>query len=174
MLQPYLDKRPRLLGPVRAHATAVVIGDVELGEGVSLWPQVVLRGDYNSIKIGARSNIQDGSVVHNDTVNPAVIGADCVVGHRAVIHGCVIGDRCLIGIGAIILNGAIIGDECIVGAGALVPEGREIPPRSVVMGMPCKVVRASDAAMLERTLRGVEAYQGYAERQLPLLEALPD
>ena len=174
MLQPYLDKRPRLLGPVRAHATSVVIGDVELGAGVSLWPQVVLRGDYNSIRVGARSNIQDGAVVHNDTAHPAVIGADCVVGHRAVVHGAVVGDRCLIGIGAIILNGAVIGDECVIGAGALVPEGKEIPPRSVVMGLPGKIVRPVDEDALARTLRGVAAYQGYAERQLPLLEALPD
>jgi carbonic anhydrase/acetyltransferase-like protein (isoleucine patch superfamily) len=113
-------------------------------------------------------------VVHNDAGHPAVIGADCVVGHRAVVHGCVIGDRCLIGIGAIILNGAVIGDECVIGAGALVPEGKEIPPRSVVMGLPGKVVRPVDEDALARTLRGVAAYQGYAERQLPLLEAPTD
>jgi carbonic anhydrase/acetyltransferase-like protein (isoleucine patch superfamily) len=173
MQQPYLDKRPRLLGPVRAHATAVVIGDVQLGAGVSLWPQAVLRGDYNSITVGERSNIQDGAVVHNDTTHPAVIGADCVVGHRAVVHGCRIGDRCLIGIGAIILNGAVVGEECVIGAGAVVAEGKEIPPRSLVLGVPGKVVRATGPEDLERILRGVQAYQGYAERQLPLLEPLP-
>jgi carbonic anhydrase/acetyltransferase-like protein (isoleucine patch superfamily) len=173
MQEPYLDKRPRLLGPVRAHATAVIIGDVSLGAGVSLWPQAVLRGDYNSISVGARTNIQDGAVVHNDTAHPAVIGQDCVVGHRAVVHGAVVGDRCLIGIGAIILNGAVIGDECVIGAGAVVSEGKEIPPRSLVLGVPGKVVRATGPENLERTLNGVRAYLGYAERQLPLLEPLP-
>lgn len=171
MLQPYLDKRPRLLGPVRAHATAVIIGDVELGAGVSVWPQAVLRGDYNAIRVGARTNIQDGAVLHNDHGHALVIGADCVIGHRAVVHGCVIGDRCLIGIGAIVLNGAVIGEECVIGAGAVVAEGKEIPPRSLVLGVPGKVVRATSPENLERTLNGVQAYQGYAQRQLPLLEA---
>ena len=173
MQQPYLDKRPRLLGPVRAHATAVVIGDVSLGAGVSLWPQAVLRGDYNLIQVGERTNIQDGAVVHNDTEHPAIIGADCVIGHRAVVHGAVVGDRYLIGIGAIILNGAVIGDECVIGAGAVVAEGKQIPPRSLVLGLPGKVVKPATPEHLERTLKGVQAYLGYAQRQLPLLEALP-
>ena len=169
MKQDYLDKRPRWGEGARAHATAVIIGDVELGEGVSVWPQAVLRGDYNSIRVGPRTNIQDGAVVHNDHGHPAVIGADCVVGHRAVIHGCIIGDRCLIGIGAILLNGAVIGDECVIGAGALVGEGKTIPPRSLVLGLPGRVARPVSDEELERVLKGVAHYRGYAARELPLL-----
>lgn len=171
MIQTYLGKSPRSTGVARAHASAVLIGDVTLGDGVSIWPQAVLRGDYNSITVGAGTNIQDGAVVHNDHGHPAVIGAGCVVGHRAVVHGCSIGDRCLIGIGAIVLNGAVVGDECVIGAGALVAEGKAIPPRSLVLGVPGRVVRAVSDEELGRTLRGVENYRGYAERELPLLGA---
>lgn len=169
MLQAYLGKSPRWEAKARAHSSAVLIGDVSLGEGVSVWPQAVLRADYNSITVGSGTNIQDGAVVHNDHGHPAVIGRDCVVGHRAVVHGCSIGDRCLIGIGAIVLNGAVVGDECVIGAGALVPEGRTIAPRSLVLGVPGRVVRPVSDEELGRTLRGVENYRGYAERELPLL-----
>jgi carbonic anhydrase/acetyltransferase-like protein (isoleucine patch superfamily) len=169
MIQAYLGKSPRCTGAARAHASAVLIGDVTLGDGVSVWPQAVLRGDYESITVGPGTNIQDGVVVHNDHGRPAVIGADCVVGHRAVVHGCRIGDRCLIGIGAIVLNGAVVGDECVIGAGALVGEGKTIPPRSLVLGVPGRVVRTVTDEELGRTLRGVENYRGYAERELPLL-----
>lgn len=169
MLQAYLGKSPTWTGAVRVHASAVVIGDVALGDGVSVWPQCVLRGDYAAISVGPRTNIQDGVVVHNDHDRPARIGADCVIGHRAVVHGCVIGDRCLIGIGAIVLNGAVIGDECVIGAGALVPEGKVIPPRSLVLGLPGKVLRPVSGDELLRTLKGVENYLAYSQRELPLL-----
>jgi carbonic anhydrase/acetyltransferase-like protein (isoleucine patch superfamily) len=169
MIQNYEDKRPRWDPSVRAHPSAVIIGDVSLGRGVSVWPQAVLRGDYAAITVGEGSNIQDGAVVHNDHGRPALIGAGCVVGHRAVVHGCSIGDRCLIGIGAIVLNGAVVGEDCVIGAGALVGEGKVIPPRSLVLGIPGKVVRAVRDEELERTRRGAEHYQGYAARELPLL-----
>jgi carbonic anhydrase/acetyltransferase-like protein (isoleucine patch superfamily) len=168
MLQPYLDKHPRLQGQVRAHVTSVVIGDVSLAEGVSLWPHTVLRGDYNSITVGRGSNIQDGAVVHNDHSHPAVIGADCVVGHQACVHGSTVGDRCLIGIGAILLNGSVIGDESIIGAGAIVAEGKVIPPRSLVLGVPGKVIRAVTDAEVAKTVASAGHYRGYAENQLPL------
>jgi carbonic anhydrase/acetyltransferase-like protein (isoleucine patch superfamily) len=157
-----------LQGQVRAHVTSVVIGEVTLAEGVSLWPHTVLRGDYNSIKVGRGSNIQDGAVVHNDHTHPAVIGADCVVGHQACIHGSTVGDRCLIGIGAILLNGSVIGDECIIGAGAIVPEGKVIPPRSLVLGVPGKVIRSVTDEEVAKTVASAGHYRGYAENQLPL------
>ena len=168
MLQPYLDKTPQLQGTVRAHVTSVVIGDVTLADGVSLWPHTVLRGDYNSIKVGKGSNIQDGAVVHNDHTHAAAIGADCVVGHQACVHGSTVGDRCLIGIGSILLNGSVIGDECIIGAGAIVPEGKVIPPRSLVLGVPGKVIRAVTDEEVAKTVASAGHYRGYAERQLPL------
>lgn len=169
MLQPFKDKRPRLLGEVRAHATAVVIGDVELHDGVSLWPHAVLRGDLNRIVVGQGSNIQDGAVLHNDLQHPALVGRDCVVGHQACVHGATVGDRCLIGIGALLLNGSVIGDESIVGAGSVVAEGKVIPPRSLVLGVPGKVVRQVSDEELQRTARGAAGYRENARAQLPLL-----
>jgi carbonic anhydrase/acetyltransferase-like protein (isoleucine patch superfamily) len=169
MIQSYQGKSPSFGPGARAHESAVLIGDVTLGEGVSVWPGAVLRGDYNSIRVGAGSNLQDNVVVHNDHGHPCEIGRDCVVGHLACVHGCKIGDRVLIGIHAIVLNGAVVGDESIIGAGALVPEGKVIPPRSLVLGTPGKVIRQVSAEELERTLKGAANYRGYAERQLPLL-----
>jgi carbonic anhydrase/acetyltransferase-like protein (isoleucine patch superfamily) len=169
MIQAYQGKSPRFADNVRGHDTAVVIGDVELGEGVSLWPNCVLRGDYNFIRIGKGSNVQDGAVVHNDTGHPCIVGEDCVIGHLACVHGATVGDRCLIGIHAIILNGAVIGDECIIGAGSIVTEGGVIPPRSLVLGSPGKVVRSITDDELKRIQNGAANYRGYAQRQLPVL-----
>lgn len=171
MLQPYLDKKPHCAVGVRAHETSVVIGDVKLGENVSLWPQTVLRGDYNFIHVGKGTNIQDGAVVHNDHTHAAVIGEDCVVGHRAIVHGSTVGDRVLVGMGCILLNGSVIGDECIIGAGSVVPEGKQIPPRSLVLGIPGKVVRQVTDEEVAKTVASAGHYRGYAERQLPLAGA---
>jgi carbonic anhydrase/acetyltransferase-like protein (isoleucine patch superfamily) len=122
--------------------TATVIGKVTIGEGVGIWFGAVIRGDGEPIVIGADSNLQEHVVVHTDPGYPATIGQGCTIGHRAIVHGCTIGDNVLIGMGAIILNGARIGDNSLIGAGALVPEGREIPPESLVIGVPGKVARA--------------------------------
>jgi carbonic anhydrase/acetyltransferase-like protein (isoleucine patch superfamily) len=121
--------------------TATVIGKVSLGEGVGIWFGAVLRGDGEPITIGADSNLQEHVVVHTDPGYPATIGVGCTIGHRAIIHGCTIGDNVLVGMGAIILNGAVIGDNSLVGAGALVTEGKAIPPGSLVIGAPGKVTR---------------------------------
>jgi carbonic anhydrase/acetyltransferase-like protein (isoleucine patch superfamily) len=160
---------PVLHGDVRAHETAVVIGDVELGDGVSLWPHTVLRGDINRIVIGAGSNIQDGAVIHVDTTHPVLVGEDCVVGHQACLHGAVVGDRCLIGIGAILLNGVTIGAESVVGAGTLVPEGKQVPPRSLVLGVPGKVIRRVSEEELQRIRDGAANYKSLSQLQLPRL-----
>jgi carbonic anhydrase/acetyltransferase-like protein (isoleucine patch superfamily) len=120
---------------------AVVCGAVEILGEASIWYGAVVRGDEAPIHIGARTNIQDGCVVHADPGQPNWIGDDCTVGHRAVVHGSRIGNRCLIGMGSIVLQESEIGDECLIGAGALVPHGAKIPPRSVVVGVPGKVVR---------------------------------
>jgi carbonic anhydrase/acetyltransferase-like protein (isoleucine patch superfamily) len=133
-------------------ASAQVIGDVHIGPESSVWMNVVVRGDVNYIRIGARTNIQDLTLVHvmRDT-HPTLIGNDVTVGHGAVVHGCTIDDRCLIGMGAILLNGCRIGSGSIVAAGALVPEGMVVPPGSMVMGMPANVRRpltpAEDASI---------------------------
>ncbi|MBI2082971.1 MAG: gamma carbonic anhydrase family protein [Deltaproteobacteria bacterium] len=120
----------------------VVIGDVVIGEDSSIWPNTVLRGDVNSIRIGPRTNIQDLSVCHVETGTwPLIIEDEVTVGHRVVLHGCHIKSRCLIGIGSIIMNGAVIGEESLVGAGSLVTEKMIIPPRTLALGSPAKVKR---------------------------------
>lgn len=121
---------------------ATVIGDVELGADTSLWYTTVLRGDSSPIRIGARTNLQDGVVVHSDPAFPATIGAGVSVGHRAVVHGCTVEDDCLIGMGALVLNGAVVGAGSLIAAGTVVPEGAVIPPRSLVAGVPGKVKRS--------------------------------
>ena len=134
---------PRVHPTAYIDDSAQVIGDVEIGEESSVWMAVVIRGDVNRIRIGQRSNVQDGTVVHvmKDT-HATTIGDDVTIGHAAVIHGCTVEDRCLIGMGTILLNGARIGAGSIVAAGTLVVEGMEVPPRSLVMGSPGRVKRA--------------------------------
>jgi carbonic anhydrase/acetyltransferase-like protein (isoleucine patch superfamily) len=129
------------LGLAFVAENAAVMGDVTLGEGVSIWFGCVLRGDDAAIRIGDRTNIQDLTMVHPDPGVPCAIGADVTVGHRAILHGRAIGDRCLIGMGAILLSGSAIGEESIIGAGAMVTEGKVIPPRSLVLGIPGRIVR---------------------------------
>jgi gamma-carbonic anhydrase len=142
MLRPHRGRLPRVHPSAYIDESAQVIGEVEIGEESSLWMSVVVRGDVNWIRVGNRSNIQDGTVVHvmRDT-HPTVIGNNVTIGHAAVIHGCTLEDQVLVGMGAIILNGAKVGTGSIVAAGTLIVEGMEIPPRSLVMGSPGKVKR---------------------------------
>ncbi|HET9511757.1 MAG TPA: gamma carbonic anhydrase family protein, partial [Sphingomonas sp.] len=122
------------------------IGDVQLGAQASVWFGAVIRGDNTPITIGARSNVQEGAALHSDPGAPLTIGEEVTVGHHAVLHGCTIGARSLIGMGAIVLNRAVIGDDCIVGAGALVTEGKTFPPGSLIVGSPARAVRTLDDA----------------------------
>jgi carbonic anhydrase/acetyltransferase-like protein (isoleucine patch superfamily) len=137
---------------------AVLVGQISIEEDVSVWFNTVARGDNEPIHIGARSNVQDGCVLHTDPGFPLTIGPEATIGHMAMLHGCSIGRGALIGIGAVVLNGAKIGDECLIGAGALIPEGKEIPARSVVFGSPGKIVREVGERELERMRWGVELY----------------
>ncbi len=137
---------------------AVVLGDVTLGDDVSIWFNVVIRGDNEPMRIGARTNIQDGSVLHSDPGYPLTVGEDCTIGHMVMLHGCSIGAGSLIGIGAIVLNGARIGEGCLIGAGSLIPEGKEIPAGSVVFGSPGKIVRQMTDADKHRIKRGATHY----------------
>lgn len=142
--------------------SADVIGDARLAAGASIWFGAVIRADNSAIDVGARSNIQEGATLHSDVGVPLTIGQDCTVGHRAILHGCTLGDRVLIGMGAIVLNRAVIGDDCLVGAGALVTEGKVFPPGSLIVGSPARAVREIDAATRAGLLI---AAQGYADRQ---------
>ena len=129
---------------------AHVIGNCRLGDEVGIWFGAVLRGDNDPITIGARSNIQEGAMLHTDVGFPLTIGEDCTIGHHAILHGCTIGDGSLIGMGANVLNGARIGRSCLVGANALVTEGKEFPDFSLIVGSPAKAVRTLDEAMADR------------------------
>src|SRR5919108_3723814 len=130
--------------------TAAVMGDVVLEEESSVWYAAVVRGDMAPIRIGAQTNIQDGSVVHVDEGFPCTVGRRVGVGHRVILHGCTVEDECLIGMGSIVLNGARIGRGSVIAAGAVVPEGMQVPPGSLVMGVPGRIVRPVDAALAER------------------------
>jgi carbonic anhydrase/acetyltransferase-like protein (isoleucine patch superfamily) len=140
------NRRPRL--PPKDHywiaPSASIIGDVVLGEDCGIWFGATLRGDNETISIGARSNIQEGSTLHTDMGFPLDVGEDCTIGHNAILHGCTIGEGSLVGMGAIVLNGAKIGRGCLVGAGALVTEGKVFPDGSLIVGSPAKVIRALD------------------------------
>ncbi|TVQ55889.1 MAG: gamma carbonic anhydrase family protein [Rhodobacteraceae bacterium] len=143
---------------------ARLIGRVILRPGASVWFNAVLRGDNEPIEVGEGSNVQDGCVLHTDPGKPLTIGADVTVGHSAILHGCVIGDGSLIGMGAVVLNGARIGRGCLIGANALVTEGKEIPDGSLVMGQPGKVVRALDAEAIAGLRASAERYRWNARR----------
>jgi carbonic anhydrase/acetyltransferase-like protein (isoleucine patch superfamily) len=153
---------PRVHSTAYIDESAQVIGDVEIGEESSVWMTVVIRGDVNAIRIGRRTNVQDGTVVHvmKDT-HETTIGDDVTIGHAAVIHGCTIEDRCLIGMGAILLNGARIGSGSIVAAGTLVVEGMQVPPRSLVLGSPGKVKRVLTDADVAQIQTYADRYVAY-------------
>lgn len=162
---PYEGKAPRLAATAWLAEGTVVTGDVEIGEASSVWFGTVIRGDVNSVRIGARTNIQDQCVVHvTGKTHPTVIGDDVTVGHRAVLHGCTVHDRCLIGIGAIVLDGAVIGPDAMVGAGALVPPGMVVPPGKLVVGAPAKVKRDLTPEEIAFLLTSAANYAGYAAR----------
>jgi gamma-carbonic anhydrase len=140
-LDAFLRKQPILGKNVYIARGAVVVGDVTLGDGASVWYNAVLRGDINRIVVGAGSNIQDNSVLHLADDFPCILGQYVTVGHSAIVHACTIGDECLIGMGAVILDGAELGEQCLVGAKALVTQHTKIPAGSLVLGAPAKVVR---------------------------------
>ena len=154
------DRKPSLGTNAWIAPNATVIGDVQLGDNASIWWNAVLRGDNDTIRIGANSNIQDGSVLHADEGVPLTVGASVTVGHMVMLHGCTVGDESLIGIKSVILNKAVIGRHCIIGANSLIPEGKVIPDRSLVMGSPGKVVRQLTD---EEVARLRLAAQGYVE-----------
>ncbi|MDF2761777.1 MAG: hexapeptide repeat-containing transferase [Thermomicrobiales bacterium] len=153
------DRAPQIDATAYIADGAQLIGDVVLGSGVSVWFNAVLRGDTERISVGAGSNVQDGAILHADPGFPCTVGTGVVTGHGAILHGCQIGDDCLIGMGAVVLNGAKIGPGSIVAAGAVVPEGKEFPPRSLIMGVPAKVVREATTQDLEQIAAGARHYQ---------------
>jgi carbonic anhydrase/acetyltransferase-like protein (isoleucine patch superfamily) len=145
-IRPYRGKHPKIAASAYIDPASVIIGDVIIGEDSSVWPLCVIRGDVNYIRIGARTNVQDSSVLHvMKDEYPLVLGDDITVGHSVTLHGCTIQSRCLLGIRATVLNGVVIGEGCIIAAGTLLTERTIVPPRSLVMGSPGKVKRTLTA-----------------------------
>jgi carbonic anhydrase/acetyltransferase-like protein (isoleucine patch superfamily) len=158
LLHAYKQFKPQLHHTVFTAAGVQLIGDVEVDEDCSLWFNAVLRGDLAPVRIGARTNIQDGCIGHVNTNQPLLVEAEVSVGHGAIIHGCTIGKGTLIGMGAIVLNGANIGEYALVGAGSLVTENRTIPPYTLSLGSPAKVIRELNEQDLQRMKRTMESY----------------
>lgn len=164
LVLPLGDLRPALDPTAFVAPGAVVAGDVVVGPDSGLWYAVVVRGDAERIRIGARSNVQDGSVLHADPGFPLTVGDGVSVGHRAVLHGCTIEDDVLVGMGAIVMNGARVGAGSVVGAGACVPQGMQVPPRSLVLGLPAKVRGELDDAQVDGVRENAATYVALAAR----------
>ncbi|HET8602249.1 MAG TPA: gamma carbonic anhydrase family protein [Segeticoccus sp.] len=158
------DLVPRIDPDAFVHPDAVVIGQVTLGPGASVWPTAVLRADFGRIEVGARTSIQDGTILHTTEDWPTVIGSDCVVGHNAHLEGCTVEDRCLIGSGSVVLNRAVIRAGSVVGAQALVPEGLEVPARHLALGVPARPRPLDGTKQHEWIDYGVNEYLGNAKR----------
>ena len=168
------DRMPKLPaeGSYWVAPGAQLIGDVTIGEGVGIWFNATLRGDNEPIRIGARTNIQDGAVLHSDYGAPLSIGDGCTIGHAAIIHGCTLGDNVLVGMGATILNKAVIAADSLVGANALVTEGKQFPPRSLIVGAPAKVARELTDDEVAGLRRSAEDYVANWRRFAEGLEVL--
>lgn len=158
MIYTINGKSPRIHAGAYIAPSADIIGDVEIGAMASVWFGAVLRGDVEKIIIGEKSNVQDGAVFHGDAGLPVVLGEGVTVGHRAVVHGCIVGSHTLIGMGAVILNGAVIGENCIIAAGAVVAENARISAGSVAGGVPAKVFKAISDINKDRIAYGAKHY----------------
>ncbi len=167
---PFEGHTPRIDPTAWVAPTAIVLGDVEIGPHSSIWYGCVLRGDLDPIRIGARSNVQDNSVLHTGLNEPCIIHDDVTVGHMAIVHGCEVRNGALIGMGACVLNRSVIGDECIVGAHALVTEGKIFEPRGMILGAPAKRVRDITDADLDPVRTFTERYVRNGERHRAALE----
>lgn len=164
MIRAFKDKSPQIDPSAYIETSAQIIGDVEIGNDSSVWFNTVVRGDVNYIKIGEKTNIQDSCVLHvTKGTHPLIIGNEVTVGHSVTLHGCVVKDRCLIGMGAIILDGAEIGEDSMVAAGCLVKEGMKIPPRTLVVGVPARTARPLSDGEVEKIRQSAINYINYAE-----------
>jgi carbonic anhydrase/acetyltransferase-like protein (isoleucine patch superfamily) len=166
------DLRPDIAPSAWVADSAQIIGRVVMAEDASVWYGAVLRGDNETITLGARSNVQEGSVLHTDMGFPLTLGEDVTVGHQCMLHGCTVGDGSLIGIQAVVLNGARIGKNCLVGAGAVVTEGKEFPDNSLILGAPAKAVREISPEQAARMRAGTLHYVDNAQRHRAQLKKI--
>lgn len=173
LCRPFRGTSPRLHPTVRAAENAAVIGAVRCEKEVSLWYSATLRGDSDSISIGEQTNIQDGCVLHCDAGTPLRIGAQCTVGHGAIVHGCTVGDHVLVGMGATLLNNCQVGNGCIIGAHALVPGGMVIPDGMLVMGVPARIIRPVRPEEAQHQQENIREYLELSRESLPLAAGAP-
>lgn len=173
VLRPYKDTFPEVGQRVMVDATSVVIGDVRIADDVGIWPLVAMRGDVHFIAIGARTNIQDGSVLHvthkssyNPEGNPLVIGEDVTVGHKVMLHGCTIGNRVLVGMGSIVLDGAVVEDDVMIGAGSLVPQNKRLESGYLYLGSPVKQIRSLSDAEIQGLVYSANNYVKWKDEYL--------
>ncbi len=165
-IEPFGATTPRVHPLAFVHPGAYLIGEVEVGEDASIWPAAVLRGDHGPISIGARTSVQDGSVAHaTQNRSQTIIGMECTVGHRAVLHGCRVADRCLVGMGSVLLDNVELGEWCFVAAGTLLPPERTFPPKSFILGSPGRRVREVTAAEMEWIVHSWKSYQELVRRR---------
>jgi gamma-carbonic anhydrase len=168
MLLPHRGRHPQISPTAFIAQSAQIIGEVSIGAESSVWFNVVIRGDVHYIRIGERTNVQDGTVIHvSRNTHPTVIGDEVTIGHNVTLHGCTIGNRCLIGMGSVILDGALIGDESLIAAGAVVAPGTEIPPRTLAIGSPARPHRLLTAEEIQHLRQSAENYIGYVKDYLP-------
>lgn len=167
----YAGTSPQVHPDALVLPSATIVGDVTLAARASVWFGAVVRGDCERIEVGEESNVQDGAVIHADPGLPTLLGSRVTVGHRAVVHGARVGDRVLVGMGALILNGAVVGDGALIGAGAVVPEGTRIPPGALVLGVPARVGRDVTPAERERAEHGADHYLELAAEYRAMLQA---
>ncbi len=164
-IEAFESKVPRVHPTAFVHPGAWVIGEVEVGEEASIWPGAVLRGDHGLLQIGARTSVQDGSVAHaTEGVSVTRIGDECTVGHRVILHGCQVGNHCLVGMGSTLLDGAELGDFCLLGANSLVTQNKKFPPKSFIVGSPARRLREVSASELEWMTYSFKAYTDLARR----------
>ncbi len=162
---PYDGLTPKVHPSAYVHPSAELLGDVEVGEEASLWPTTVLRGDNGWVRIGARTNVQDGTICHGTVgVSNTTVGVECVIGHRVILHGCTVGDHCLLGMGSIVLDNVDIGAWSFVAAGSLLTPNKKFEPRSFILGSPAKRLRAVTDQELEAIQHGVSVYLGLARK----------
>jgi carbonic anhydrase/acetyltransferase-like protein (isoleucine patch superfamily) len=165
LIRAFGGKAPRLADSVWVADGAVIIGDVEIGPESSVWFGAVLRGDVNHIRVGARTNLQDYSILHvTSGTHPTIVGDDVTLGHRATLHGCTVKDRSLVGIGATVMDGAVVGEDAMVAAGSLVPPGMVVPPGMLALGSPAKVRRQLTREEIEYLRKSAVNYAGYADQ----------
>ncbi|MEQ8821352.1 MAG: gamma carbonic anhydrase family protein [Sumerlaeia bacterium] len=167
---PFEGRVPRIHPSAFIAPTAVIIGDVEIGEGASIWYGCVLRGDLDPIRVGDRSNVQDNSVLHTSRGAPCIVKNDVTIGHMAMLHGCTIEHGCLIGMSAIVLDYAVVGPDCLVGAGSLVTKGKIFPPRQMILGSPAKAIRDLTEEEIAQDMDNHARYVTNGQRHTRMLE----